>query len=228
MNGLFYKFIIYYMIIIFAIWFGNTKLKAFPFHVVKKSMYKSCSYCCNRCWKNPIFYIFLLKKKFQKKIFVQKKSKNQNWPIFDFSLIGSSVFELEPKTAKLRKQVELCPQGCFYLLTKELFLFLFLLWKLPEVCAWWVIKDESSGMTHHWWLILDDSSGADFWKLLKQARQDQPRPGPVQGLYWPGQEKEKERGGGQPPSTPPCRVYKQHLRSSFSTSGGLTQAPTLV
>ena len=76
---------------------------------------KSCSYCCNRCWKNPIFYIFLLKKKFQKKIFVQKKSKNQNWPIFDFSLIGSSVFELEPKTAKLRKQVELCPQRCFYL-----------------------------------------------------------------------------------------------------------------
>ena len=112
------------MIIIFSIWFGNTKLKAFPFHVVKKSMYKSCSYCCNRCWKNPIFYIFLLKKKFQKKIFVQKKSKNQNWPIFDFSLIGSSVFELEPKTAKLRKQVELCPQGCFYLLTKELFIFI--------------------------------------------------------------------------------------------------------
>ena len=59
------------------------------------------------------------KKKFQKKIFVQKKFKNQNWSIFDFSLIGSSVFELEPKTAKLRKQVELCPQGCFYLPTKE-------------------------------------------------------------------------------------------------------------
>ena len=82
-------------------------------------MYKSCSYCYNSCWKNPIFYKFLLKKNFQKKIFLRKKSKNQNWSIFDFSLIGSSVFELEPKTAKLRKQVELCPQGCFYLLSKE-------------------------------------------------------------------------------------------------------------
>ena len=99
------------MIIIFAIWFGNTKLKAFPFHVVKKSMYKSCSYCCNRCWKNPIFYIFLLKKKFQKKIFVQKKSKNQNWPIFDFSLIGSSVFELEPKNCKIEKAGRTLPTG---------------------------------------------------------------------------------------------------------------------
>ena len=30
--------------------------------------------------------------------------------------------------------------------------------KLPEFCAWWVIKDESSG--------------ADFWKLLKQLLQE--------------------------------------------------------
>ena len=82
-------------------------------------MYNSSTYCCNSCRKNPIFYNFLLKKKIQKKFVVRKKSKNQNWPIFDFSLIGSSVFELEPKTAKLRKQVELCPQGCFYLPTKE-------------------------------------------------------------------------------------------------------------
>ena len=82
-------------------------------------MYNNGSYCCNSCRQNPIFYSFSLKKKFKKKIH-QKKSKNQNWSIFDFSLIGSSVFELEPKTAKLRKQVELCPQGCFYLLTKEL------------------------------------------------------------------------------------------------------------
>ena len=79
-------------------------------------MYNISSYCCNSCRQNPIFYSFLLKKKFQQKNFHQKKSKNQNWPIFDFSLIGSSVFELEPKTVKLRKQVELCPQGCFYLL----------------------------------------------------------------------------------------------------------------
>ena len=83
-------------------------------------MYNNGSYCCNSCRQNPIFYSFSLKKKFKKKKIHQKKSKNQNWPIFDFSLIGSSVFELEPKTAKLRKQVELCPQGCFYLLTKEL------------------------------------------------------------------------------------------------------------
>ena len=101
--------------------------------------------------KSDILYFFT-KKKFQKKNFVQKKSKNQNWPIFDFSLIGSSVFELEPKTAKLRKQVELCPQECFYLLTKDLFLFL--IWKLPEVCTWWVIKDDSSGIRLVWWLPL--------------------------------------------------------------------------
>ena len=40
-------------------------------------------------------------------MFVQKKFKNQNWSIFDFSLIGRSVFELEAKTGNLRKQVEL-------------------------------------------------------------------------------------------------------------------------
>ena len=98
LNGLFCLFFIYYMIIIFAICFGNTKLKAFPFHAVKKYMSKSCSYCCNSCRQNTIFYSFLLKKNFQQKNFLQKKSKNQNWSIFDFSLIGSSVFELEPKS----------------------------------------------------------------------------------------------------------------------------------
>ena len=70
-------------------------------------MYNNGLYCCNSCRKNPIFYNFLLKKKIQKKIFVRKKSKNQNWSIFDFSLIGRSVFELEAKTGNLRKQVEL-------------------------------------------------------------------------------------------------------------------------
>ena len=34
---------------------------------------------------------------------IQKKSKNQNWAIFDFSLIGSSVFELWPKNCKSGK-----------------------------------------------------------------------------------------------------------------------------
>ena len=95
------------MIIICSVWFANTKLQAFPFHIVKKWMYNSGLFCCKSCRQNPIFYSFLLKKFCQKKIFHQKKSKNQNWPIFDFSLIGSSVFELETKTAKLRKQVEL-------------------------------------------------------------------------------------------------------------------------
>ena len=96
------------MIIICSVWFANTKLQAFPFHVVKKLMYNSGLFCCKSCRQNPIFYSFLLKNFFsKKKIFHQKKSKNQNWPIFDFSLIGSSVFELETKTAKLRKQVEL-------------------------------------------------------------------------------------------------------------------------
>ena len=55
------------------------------------------------------------KKNFQKKNFVQKKFKNQNWSIFDFSLIGRSVFELEAKTGNLRKQVEPAHSGCFYL-----------------------------------------------------------------------------------------------------------------
>ena len=95
------------MIIICSVWFANTKLQAFPFYVVKKLMYNSGLFCCKSCRQNPIFYSFLLKKFCQKKNFHQKKSKNQNWPIFDFSLIGSSVFELETKTAKLRKQVEL-------------------------------------------------------------------------------------------------------------------------
>ena len=70
-------------------------------------MSKSGSYSCKSCRQNPIFRSFLLKKNFQKKIFVQKKFKNQNWSIFDFSLIGRSVFELEAKTGNLRKQVEL-------------------------------------------------------------------------------------------------------------------------
>ena len=107
LNGPLWKFIIYYMIIICSVWFANTKLQAFPFYVVKKLMYNSGLFCCKSCRQNPIFYSFLLKKFCQKKIFHQKKSKNQNWPIFDFSLIGSPVFELETKTAKLRKQVEL-------------------------------------------------------------------------------------------------------------------------
>ena len=34
---------------------------------------------------------------------IQKKSKNQNWAIFDFSLIGSSVFELWLKNCKSGK-----------------------------------------------------------------------------------------------------------------------------
>ena len=107
LNGPLWKFIIYYMIIICSVWFANTKLQAFPFYVVKKLMYNSGLFCCKSCRQNPIFYSFLLKKNFQKKNFHQKKSKNQNWPIFDFSLIGSPVFELETKTAKFRKQVEL-------------------------------------------------------------------------------------------------------------------------
>ena len=106
LNGPLWKFIIYYMIIICSVWFANTKLQAFPFHVVKKLMYNSGLFCCKSCRQNPIFCRFWLKKIFLTKK-IQKKSKNQNWAIFDFSLIGSSVFELETKTAKLRKQVEL-------------------------------------------------------------------------------------------------------------------------
>ena len=107
LNGPLWKFIIYYMIIICSVWFANTKLQAFPFYVVKKLMYNSGLFCCKSCRQNPIFYSFSLKKKIQKKFFFQKKSKNQNWSIFDFSLIGRSVFELEAKTGNLRKQVEL-------------------------------------------------------------------------------------------------------------------------
>ena len=57
----------------------------------------------------------ITKKKISKKKFHQKKFKNQNWSIFDFSLIGRSVFELEAKTGNLRKQVELAHSGlaCF-------------------------------------------------------------------------------------------------------------------
>ena len=74
---------------------------------MKKINSNNCSYCWKSCSDNPIIQQNLLKKKFQKKNFVQKKFKNQNWSIFDFSLIGRSVFELEAKTGNLRKQVEL-------------------------------------------------------------------------------------------------------------------------
>ena len=66
-------------------------------------MTNSSSYCYNSCQKNPIFYIFLLKKKIQKKKNQKKNSKKPNWAIFDFSLIGSSVFELWPKNCKSGK-----------------------------------------------------------------------------------------------------------------------------
>ena len=52
--------------------------------------------------QNPIFCRFWLKKIFLTKK-IQKKSKNQNWAIFDFSLIGSSVFELWLKNCKSGK-----------------------------------------------------------------------------------------------------------------------------
>ena len=107
MNDLSTLFICYYIIIIFSIWFGHTKLQTSLFHGVKKINSNNSSYCCKSCPENPIFFKKILKKKFQKKNFHQKKSKNQNWSIFDFSLIGRSVFELEAKTGKLRKQVEL-------------------------------------------------------------------------------------------------------------------------
>ena len=90
-------FICYYIIIIFSIWFGHPEPQTSPFHGVKNINSNNSSYCCKSCPKNPIFLKKLLKKKFRKKIFHQKKSKNQIWSIFDFSLIGSSVFELEPK-----------------------------------------------------------------------------------------------------------------------------------
>ena len=77
------------------------------------------SYCCNSSREKSDILQFFTKKKSKNQKKSTKKSKNQNWSIFDFSLIGSLVFELEPKTAKLRKQVELCPQGCFYLLSEE-------------------------------------------------------------------------------------------------------------
>ena len=78
-------------------------------------MCNNSSYCCKNCPENPISYKILLKKKFWKKNFHQKKSKNQNWSIFDFSLIGRSVFELEAKNWKIEKAGRTWPEDCFYL-----------------------------------------------------------------------------------------------------------------
>ena len=75
LNGPLWKFIIYYMIIICSVWFANTKLQAFPFHIVKKWMYNSGLFCCKSCRQNPIFYSFLLKKIFKNFFFIKKNPK---------------------------------------------------------------------------------------------------------------------------------------------------------
>ena len=179
-------FICYYIIIIFSIWFGHPEPQTSPFHGVKNINSNNSSYCCKSCPKNPIFLKKLLKKKFRKKIFHQKKFKNQNWSIFDFSLIGRSVFELEAKTGNLRKQVELAHSGlaCFEVNDLE---YLF----TPATIVWEASRSLRL-MTHPWWLIrrrileASETIVAGVNKYSKSLTPKQARPGPVQGLYWPG------------------------------------------
>ena len=102
LNGPLWKFIIYYMIIICSVWFANTKLQAFPFHIVKKWMYNSGLFCCKSCRQNPIFYSFLLKKKSKNKKIIKKikKSKLTN---FRFQLDWKSGFRVRDKNCKIEK-----------------------------------------------------------------------------------------------------------------------------
>ena len=102
LNGPLWKFIIYYMIIICSVWFANTKLQAFPFHIVKKWMYNSGLFCCKSCRQNPIFYSFLLKKNF-KKNFSSKKIQKSKLTNFRFQLDWKLGFRARDKNCKIEK-----------------------------------------------------------------------------------------------------------------------------
>ena len=137
--------------------------------------------------------------------------------------------------------------------------FPFLLWKLPEVCAWWVIKDESTNifitfpfpfpaleasrslrlMSHQGWVISNC-----MWKGTKNKYFYCL---PTWNCMWRGNKNKyfyclptwscMWRGNKTNifitfpheipcslfgPPLEPAPLYKQHLRCSFSTPGGLT------
>ena len=91
------------MIIICSVWFANTKLQAFPFHIVKKWMYNSGLFCCKSCRQNPIFYSFFLKKNLQKKNFSSKKIQKSKLTNFRFQLDWKPGFRARDKNCKIEK-----------------------------------------------------------------------------------------------------------------------------
>ena len=121
-------------------------------------MYKSCSYCCNSCWKNPIFYIFLLKKKFSKKNFCSKKIKKSKLVNFRFQLDRKLGFRVRAKNCKIEKAGRTLPTGMLLPAYQGALPFPFpALEASRSLCLMshqrWVIRNDSSLMTHPWWLI---------------------------------------------------------------------------
>ena len=91
-------------------------------------MYNSSTYCCNSCRKNPIFYNFLLKKKF-KNFFLFKKIKKSKLVNFRFQLDRKLGFRVRAKNCKIEKAGRTLPTGVLLPAYQGAQIVVFLLWR---------------------------------------------------------------------------------------------------
>ena len=122
-----------------------------------------------KLWRKSDIFKKITKKKISKKKFSSKKIQKSKLVNFRFQLDWTLGFRVRGKNWKFEKAGRTCPQ-----------------WVLLPACVVCVL------MTHPWWLIrrriLEASQTivAGVNKYSRSLTPKQARPGPVQGLYWPG------------------------------------------